>query len=392
MSTSRRRLIAFVMAGALLAGACSEGGGASEEEAAENPKEALSEALDAFAEYEGVTLEMTIETDPNDLAEADLPPDAAEALVNSSLIVSGKGSTPEDTQAEFRFNLDGNEDAFAMRVIGTSLYARAEVPEIVETFGGDQAEIDQAVQQASAMGFDFVQDIVDGNWVGVEDLDQVTEQLGFPVATPDPEKAAALQDKFAEILKQNAEVTSEGSDDVGAHLVVSLPLKDTTTDLFDALESLGGAPAGTLPDEALGEIPDADIPLDVWVSDGQLVQIEADVIAIGEAVGEEPDADAPDEFAFRVTIEEFTDEIEAPDDFTPIDVGKIMQGLMGGMMGSESAGTGAIGSDREVVVPELGLACSDLAGVPPDQIKAFLDASGEGDAFKKVKAACPELF
>lgn len=391
MSTSRRRLTAFLIAGALLAGACSDGGGASEEEAAENPKEALTEALEAFGEYEGVTMEMTIEANPEDLVEADTPAEAAEALVNSSLTISGKGETPEDTQAEVLVNIDGNEDAIAMRVIGSALYARAEVPELVETFGGDPAEIDAMVSQASAMGFGFVQDIVDGEWVGVEDVNEVTEQLGVPIPTPDPEAAAALQDKFVAILEQNAEVTSEGSDDVGAHLVVSLPLKETATELFDALESLSGAPAGAFPEESLAEVPDADIPIDVWVSDGRLVQIEADIIAIMEAVGEE-DEDAPDEFAIRLAIDEFTDEVEAPDDFTPIDLGQILQGIMGGgMTGSESAGAGAAGG-REVVVPELGLACSDLTGVPPDQIKTFLEASGEGDAYDKVKAACPELF
>lgn len=391
MSTSRRRLTVFLIAGALLAGACSDGGGASEEKAAENPKEALTEALEAFGEYEGVTMEMTIEANPDDLVEADTPPEAAEALVNSSLTISGKGTTPEDTQAEVLVNIDGNEDAIAMRVIGSALYARAEVPELVETFGGDQAEIDAMVSQASAMGFGFVQDIVDGDWVGVEDVNEVTEQLGIPIQTPDPEAAAALQDKVVQILEQNADVTSEGSDDVGAHLVVSLPLKDTVTDLFDTLESLSGSPAGAFPDEqALGEIPDADIPLDVWVSDGRLVQIEADIVAIMEAVGEEAE-DAPDEFAIRLAIDEFTDEVEAPDDFTPIDLSQILQGILGGTTGSESAGAGAAGG-REVVVPELGLACSDLAGVPPDQIKTFLEASGEGDAYDKVKAACPELF
>ena len=109
--------------------------------------------------------------------------------------------------------------------------------------------------------------------------------------------------------------------------------------------------------------------------------------------GFEEDEDAPDEFAFRVTFDEFTDEIEAPDDFTPIDLGEILKGFMGGAMGSGAVGAPPdLGGGGEVVVPELGLRCSDLAGVPPDQIKTFLEASGEGGAFKKIKAACPELF
>lgn len=389
MTTSRRRLTAFVLAGALLAGACSEGG---EEQAAENPKQALTDALDALAEYEGITAEISVEADTDALVEEDTPPEVAEAIVNSSLVISGKGSTPEDTQFEMRVNVDGNEDAVAFRVVGTSLYARAEVAEMVEAFGGDMASIDAAVQQASAMGFDFAQAVVDGEWVGVEDVDKLAEQFGLPVQTPDPEQAAALQKKLVEIFEQNAEVTSEGTDDVGAHLVVSLPVRETLGDVFEAIETLGGVPAGSVPTPPLDDLPDGEIPLDVWVSDGRLVQLEADVVAIGEALGEEPPEDVG-EFAFRITLDEFTGEVEAPDDFEAIDLQEIMQSVFGAAMGSESAGAlGAGGGGREVVVPELGLACSDLAGVPPDQIKTFLEASGQPGAYKKVKQACPELF
>jgi hypothetical protein len=115
------------------------------------------------------------------------------------------------------------------------------------------------------------------------------------------------------------------------------------------------------------------------------------VIEIGQALGEEPTEDF-DELAFRVAIEEFTGEIEAPDDFVPIDLQQILETFGAGLGGGLDTTTGGASGGREVVVPELGLACSDLAGVPPDQIKAFLDASGASGAFKKVKQACPELF
>lgn len=391
MRTTRRRLTAFLLAGALLAGACSNGGG--EEEAAENPNQAFSDALDALADYEGITVELSIEADPEALAGDGTPRDVAEKIVNSSLVISGRGATPEDTEFEMRLNLDGNEDAVTLRVVGTSLYARAEVRELVESFGGDMAEVDAAVSQASQLGFDFAQAVVDGEWIGVENVDQIAEQLGAPVQTPDPEQVAALQEQFVEVLENNADVTSEGTDDVGAHLVVSLPLKETTSDLFEALQGLGGAPAGALPTGALDEIPDGEIPIDVWVSDGRLVQIEADAIAISEALGEEP-PEGVDEFAFRVALEEFTDEVEAPDDFESIDVEQIMQSIFGTGLGGDLGGADAGGEtgEREVVVPELGLACSDLTGVPPDQIKTFLEASGQPDAFETIKRACPELF
>lgn len=389
MTTSRRRLTAFLVAGALLAGACSDGG---EEEAAENPKQAFTEALDAFADYEGITLEMTVDADAGDIASADTPEDVAEKILNSSIVLSTKGQAPEDTQFEMRFNVDGNEDAATLRVVGSAFYARVEVPELVDAFGGDMAEIDAAVEQASAAGFDFARAAVDGEWVGVEGIDELAEQFGLPMPTPDPEKAAALQDRFVEILESNAEVTSEGTDDVGARLRVALPLKQTAGEFLEALQTLGGAPAGTVPLDALNELPTVDVPIAVWISDGRLVQVEIDAIAIGEALGEEPEEDI-DRLAFRLAIDEFTDEVEAPDDFVAIDLQQILQGVFGAGLGATTPEAPALGGeDREIVVPDIGLACEDLQGVPPAQIKTFLEASGQGGAFETIKQECPELF
>jgi len=175
MSSTPRRFAALLLAAALLGGACSDGGG--EEQASENPKQAFSDALDAFSDYEGVTFELTLQADPNDFVEEDTPPEVAEAIVDSSVTFSGKGSTPEDTQVQMVFNVGGNEDAAELKVIGDAVYARVEVRDLVDTFGGSDAEIEAAVDQASSMGFDFVQALVDGEWVGIEGLYDLAEVL-----------------------------------------------------------------------------------------------------------------------------------------------------------------------------------------------------------------------
>lgn len=390
MNARLRRFAAPLLAGALLLGACADGGG--EEQAAENPEQAFTEAVEALSEYEGVTVEMTIEGDSAALEEDDTPPEVAEAIMNSSLRFSAKGETAEDSQVQFVVNVDG-EDAAELRVVDQSLYLRAAVGDLVEQFGGDPAEIEAFAQQATAQGFDFAQALVDGDWVGVEGVDKIAEQLGIPIATPDPEQAAQVADQLAAIFDRNADVTSEGTDDVGAHLVLNVPLRETVQDFLEAAQSLGGAPAGAFPTEGLSEIPDEEIPIDVWVSDGRLVQVELDAVAISEAVGEEP---PKGELAFRLTIDEFTDEVAPPDDFAEIDVQQLIETFMGGAMTSESAagsaGIPAQGGNREVVVPELGLACSDLEMLGPEEIESFLSASGVPGALKKVRQGCPELF
>lgn len=393
MNTSLRRLAAPLLAGVLLLGACADGGG-GEEEAAENPKQAFTGALEALSEYDGVTLGISIEADPADLQEGDAPPEVAEAIVNSSVTISAKGETAEDAQAQVVVNVDGNEDAAEFRFVDKAIYLRADVGELVEKFGGDTAQIDAFAQQASAQGFDFAQALVDGEWVGVEGLDQLAEQFGLPQPSADPEQASKLADQFATILEKNSSVTSEGTDDVGAHLVVEVPLRDTLQDLAGSLQSIANAPP--LPTEDLSEVPDAEIPIDVWVSDGRLVQLEFDVVEIATAAGDPPPEDI-DEFAFRVTVDEFTDDVEAPADFAEIDVQQLIESFFGASMGmvtesSEGVDLEAAGGDREVVLPELGLACSDIQMLSPAEIKSFLNASGVPGALNTVRQACPELF
>lgn len=392
MSKTRKPFIAVLIAGALLAGACSDGGS---EEASKNPKKAFTDALEALTQYEGITVVLSIEADAADLASDELPAEAAQQLVDSSFTVSAKsGETPEDAQAEFTVNVGGNEDAIELKALNQSLYARVEVRELVEAFGGSAAEIDTAVQQASAAGLDFAQPLADGEWVGVEGLDQLVEQFTGVAPTSDPEQAAALADRLTAIFEDNADVASEGSDDVGDHLVVRVPLKETVEEAFAAVQELGGTPAGALPPlEGLDEIPaGAEMPVDVWISDGALVQVEVDFVKFAAELGEEP-PEGVEDVAMRMTIEEFTDDVEAPADYTAIDLQEILGGILGAggtMIPTEESIE--IPAEREVVLPELGLACSDLQTLSPEEIQTFLDASGAPGAMQKIRKACPELF
>ncbi len=327
MSTSPRRFTALLLAAAVVvAGACSD----DEEEAAESPKQAFGEALDAFGDYEGFTVVVSLNGDAAGLAPGEISGEEAETVENSSLTISAASDTSEGSQAEFTFNIDGNEDAVQMRLVRESLYARVEVRDLVEAFGGDAAEVETAVQQATAAGLEFAQPLADGEWIGVEGIDQLTQQFGLPQATSDPEEASALVERVAGVLEGNARVTSEGTDDVGAHLLVAVPLKETARELLDTLQSFGGA-AGALPDTGLEEVPDGEIPIDVWISDGRLVQLELDFVAIARELGEEPPEDV-DEFALLMTIDEFTDGVEPPDDFVAIDLQEILQGFFGTMV------------------------------------------------------------
>ena len=394
MTVTRRRFAVVLLAGALLAGACSDGGS---EDASENPKQAFLDAIEAFSEYEGITMVMTIQADADDIASDDLPVETAEQLLDSSLTLSGKGNTPEDSQVEMIFNIGGNEDAVELRVVDQALYLRAEVRELVETFGGSSAEVDAAVQQGSAAGFDFVEPLADGEWVGLVGLDTLMEQFGATQPSADPEQNKALVEEITSAFEDTAEVTSEGPDDVGDHLLVRVPLKDFARGVFEAFEDLGSLPPGSLPPaEELDQIPDdAELPVDAWLDDGQLVQIELDFLQLAEDLAEESAPEGIDRIAMRMTFEEFTDDIEAPSDFVEINLQEILQGFFGAapLTGTDSGGAELeVPADREVVLPELGLACSDLQTLSPEEIETFLEASGMPGAVNQIRQACPELF
>lgn len=395
MTKTRRRFTAVLLAGALLAGACSEGGS---EDVSANPKQALQDAIEALAEYEGITFVMSIEADADDLASDELPVEQAEQLVNSSVTFSGKASTPEEAQFEVAVNVGGNEDALEFKGVDESIYVRVEVRDLVEAFGGNAADIDMFVQQASAAGLDFAQPFADGEWVGIAGYQELAEQFGVQ-ATPDPEKAKELQDRLLGILEENADVTSEGADDVGEHVVARVRLKQFVQETFDVLQDVSGAPAGMLPPlEGLDEIPDdATMPLDMWIDDGVLVQAEIDFVRFAEELGEDV-PEGIDQMVMRFTFEEFTDEVEAPSDFVEIDLQEVIQGIFGAVpaTGESSAGGTAVeevpAGKPKVLVPELGVACSDLQMLSPEEIETFLGASGMPGAIKKVRKACPELF
>lgn len=398
MTNSRRRFTAVLLAGALLAGACSEAGS---EDVAENPKQALVDAFEALSEYEGIEMVMSIEADADDLASDELPIEQAEIVVESSVTVRGKqATTPEDQQVEVVVNVGGNEDAVEMKGIGQSIYLRADVRELVDTFGGDPAQIDAAVQYGSQGGLDFIEPLVDGEWVGIEGIDALAEQFGVTVPTPDPEQAEALTKRITAAFEENAEVESEGSDGTGEHLRVRVPLKEFARETFDALQEMSGLPPAALPPmEDLDQIPDdTQLPFDVWIDDGAVVQLELDFLELAEDLAGEPAPEGIEEMVMRFTFEEFTDEVEAPSDFVEVDLQEVIQGIFGAIpaTGEASAGGSAIeevpAGKPKVVLPELGVACSDLQMLSPEEIETFLGASGMPGAIKKVKKACPELF
>jgi hypothetical protein len=354
----------------LLLAAC---GGDSGPDAEADPKGALSSAFENWAEAEGSSVVGSIQSDAASLAalaEDDgdsLTDDEIALILDSTLTVTGRNAeTVEDTESEIVFDLDG--DLVEVRALGQDLFLRADVRALVERFGASEDELDQFIAEAPP-GFEFVEPAADGEWIALEGLQELTQQLGG--ITPDPEKGRQLNAALLDAIEQNSTVTSEGEDDVGNHLVAVVkvrPLYEAVVESFQDL--LGGSfPGAAFPPAS--EVPDEEVRVDVWVADDQVRQIEFDFIQLGE-ITDEPAPEGVERFAIRIGVEEFDGSIERPEAATSVDLAEIFQnffGGLGGMTGEESAGSRTIQAPEDI--------CEQLEGAPPEVVEQFADECPE---------------
>ena len=362
---------ALLLASALLMGACA--GGESE---SEDPKATLISAMETTGESEGLTFDLSLQSTRESLdalasddGGSGMEPEDAEKILSSSITMSTLGSG-EDGSFEMVVNVAG-EDDFEMKAVDKVLYMRADVEGLVETFGGDPAQIDAGVQQAEAQGLTFVRPAAEGEWVSIEGLEEVAQQMTGQSPPPLPEQEKLIAD-LTESFENSASVTSEGQEDKGEHLIVTVPLRETYESFKEDLAQLGEQlPLAQFPDAT--EIPDEEVTLDVWVDDGRVTQILFDFLQLAK-LSDDPEEipEGVEEFAFLAAIDEFDDEIEAPEDAVAIDPQQIFGLLgsffMGGMGSSGSASSSAPAGD---VGAEFN--CNDLKGAPPEVLAQFAE-------------------
>jgi hypothetical protein len=360
-----KKLLSMVAVLALLGTAC---GGSGGPDPAEDPKGALVSAFDGLKTGDQ-TITFTVATTPealNALASenggAGMAAEDAQKILDSSLTISSEGEG-EDAKAQILANIAGNDGAVEIRVLGGDFYIRADVAGLMEQFGADTSQLDTVAQGAEAQGLTFVRPAINGEWLAIKGLqDQLSQLTGGQTPTMDQQQFVT---KLTDTIQSKATVTSEGDDDQGTHLVVKLPIRDIYTEFVGQLQALGGAiPTGAeLPDPS--EVPDEDVSVDVWVDGDSLSQIELDFLQFAEIAGETV-PDGVDQFAFRITFEDFSGDTSVPEGAVEVDPSVLFQGLLGGMSGGVAPGGAVPGSDT-------GFDCSQLEGAPQDVKDQFAD-------------------
>ena len=369
-----RKLLAALAAATMIMAACggddggSGGGGGS-------PKETLSNAV-ANLSSGGHTLTFSVSSDPESLvalAEGDLSEDAATKILDSSISFSSNGeSDPSESQFALAANIAGSTDV-EMRFVDGTLYLRVDLDSLLDLAGPEAKamatqQINAAVQAAKAQGLDFVEPAVHGEWIAFTGLTDLLNQFGVN-ASPSSDQQAMVN-QFTEALTKDAEVTSEGTDDVGEHLVATANLKDLYENVVDLATQLNPSAASQLQQTDPGEIPDQDVSLDFWVNDGNLTQIEFNFLQLAD-MGDEEIPEGVDRLGLRLEIEDFDGGVETPSGATEVDVAQLIQTFMGGLGGT--GGTGSTGGDSGT-----DAFCDALKSQPPSVQKAY-------------KSQCPNL-
>ena len=356
-----------VLAGAfLLLTACAD---SNEPSASDDPQGALVSALRGLLESDALTQTITIQSDTDSmvaLGEGSIDAETADKILSSSIQVSAtQADNPEDASSLVLVNIAGNDD-LEVRFVEGDLYLRADIASILETFGQDPSQLDAITSQVEGQaGFEWVDEAIAGDWLVIKDALALAEQLGG-ASTINGEQQRQLVNELLRTVEQNATVTEEGEDDAGTHLRATLPLRETVQDLMNAFPDTGMAGADM--EESLKDVPEADIPLDFWISDGTVSQIAFDVTAFAEALEGSDDEEFPEgveEFSVVIAIDEFDGAIEPVADATAIDTAAIGQALSGMMTGSMGAGAPA--------APGGGGAfdCDMLKGAPPEVVELY---------------------
>ena len=387
MRDQLRRLGFLAVAGALVLSACSDD---TAQQAEEDPKGTLVDSVNALADTDSLSFTLSLQSDPESLAAlasedgTELSSEDAQKILDSSLTIAARqGESEDDSQAQVIVNVAGN-DAVEMRFLDNTLFLRADVRGLAETFGQDPAALDAVGQQAAASGLDFVEPALDGEWLALTGFEQLAEQFGGAAPSPSAEQQEQLIKALSDAFESTAEVTSEGEDDVGSHLVVTVPLRDIYEKLSENAESLtGSVPGASLPPAS--EVPDENVTLDAWVRDGRLAQLELDFVQFAQLADEDV-PEGVDRLALRIALEEFEEEITAPEGAVDVDLQEVLQAVGGGLGGA----TGGTGGTTTGEIPGLpGVTCEQLAAQGAEAVKAALAA--DPNLLQQVDQACPEL-
>lgn len=356
----RTRLVALVVL-AVVAAAC---GGV--EDVSADPRGALEDAVQRMSSWDGMEVAFRVDSTVDSLVTGEgidpMTEDEASVLLASSFTLRsfhGDLADPEDDRAETVVDVDGIT-ALQYRQFGTEeTYVRSELQKFLTRFGSTTEDHAEFVDDLRAIGVDFVDEALAGEWLALRGMDELARMYSgmTGLEVPSPEEAESLRaemsDRVRQFLRERVSVTYVGADDIGEHVRATATARDVVGFVFDAFELLGasGGPFGAtgiggedmfdaMRDEVVNDLGDTEVSLDVWLADGHVKRLAFDVVAFAAA---NPDfaSDFPsgvERLAVVADLAEFGGDLDVPDAAAEVDVFRLVGQFMGQAFGSFEGG------------------------------------------------------
>lgn len=269
-------------------------------------------------------------------------------------VATGSGEALDSTQAQsdpndsVDFGLAiGSNTPLELRYVGQSLYARAQIQQLLTDVGQNPAKASQFSTELSSLNsyVPGISALAQGNWVeinhqGLQSLSGLLKQIessSGSSANPATLKAdlMALRSQLLAALKANSAFGSLGSDKYSVTVNVANFLSTIKPEVNSALSNVPqlGTQISDLLGKAVTKVPPGQTAvIDVTVSGGQLTQASVD---LNQFAGK-------DKVGFPVPLQAAFSSpgaATAPDGATTLDVSKL-PGLLGSLIGSTTTTTG----------------------------------------------------
>jgi len=316
------------------------------------PTEALAAAVHNISNGKAESFQLSLKPDDAMLAAMNKDSSKQDAAIAKALFGNGgivlkvtvsSDKALKDLKAGESPNVElgataGGTEYFDMRVVGGALYAKANVPQILQLAGKSVGDVNS---QLGAIPPDFqapVQALMAGKWVGVsaadlKGLQQMASSLGGDLgsaATPstNPALLAGMESSLLKALTQDATVSDKG----GGKLEVTGKVKVIGQDILQAVSpALGSVPGQTKADldkarESLSSVPDSEtVTFDVWLKNKQISELQIDLAQFMPK-----DQSGGGKLPLDMKFSQDANKVSAPDGVTNIDVRKLISAMQSG--------------------------------------------------------------
>jgi hypothetical protein len=265
-----------------------------------DPKSAVLDALTAYQNGKELTVTLKLDTSAADLKAfaalgddpATLTDAQATAFTGGSIQIAIKSdksfkATAKDANASKEgslalvVNAGGSPKLIEVRVVDGTLYARANVQQIV-SYAGDSFSDIQQFADAQSGTLPFLKPAVAGDWVKLQlnDLEQFAKSASGGSTAPSlaPSQVAGLQQALIDVLKKDISATkSTDGGSLGDHYVLTGSSRTVATDLVGVFKtqiaSIPGA-SKLLANADPTSVPDKTVTVDAYVKNGKVSAIK----------------------------------------------------------------------------------------------------------------------